>query len=362
MILRFTLLTIFLYSAIYSQTQIAVVEFQGKGVSTIEASALTDRLVLELFKTGQFTVLEREMLDKILEEQKFQLSGCTSTECLIEIGRLANVQEIVSGSVSKVGSYFSISAKLISVESGKILKVAVYDYSGQLGELLVTGMKDIAYQLTGDFTIDQAPNYDNPPSDNPVDSQKIDENGIDVFSSTNDTTVLDSKIKSFIPTLPSKTPSAKEYSYLIEGEFGFRMPDSPAPYFGKVTVASFLGKNLAIGLGFTFTESQFFPLQTDTVSQGFQYLAPDISLTYFPLENLSLRGTILWPLDGGFEDNENPQFFTDSDVRSLGWALDFGYSLLLENTRFNVTPHIKLLNLVHSTYGQIWVGVRLGYS
>ena len=145
---RFFLMLCF-SSLVFAQTQVAVVEFQGKGVSNLEASALTDRLVLELFKTNSFKVLEREMLEKILEEQKFQLSGCNSTECLIEIGRLANVQEIISGSVSKVGEVYSISARLISVESGEILKVAAFDYRGNLGNLLITGMSEIAKQLAG---------------------------------------------------------------------------------------------------------------------------------------------------------------------------------------------------------------------
>jgi len=148
MFLRLFLLTVFIFSSLFAQTQIAVVEFQANGVSQIEARALTDRLVLELFKTGEFTVLEREMLDKIIDEQKFQLSGCTSTECLIEIGRLANVQEIIAGSVSHVGSTYSISARLISIETGKIIRIASHDQRGEIDDLLTSGMKNIAIQLS----------------------------------------------------------------------------------------------------------------------------------------------------------------------------------------------------------------------
>ncbi len=130
-----------------SEVNIAVLEFKGKGVSNVEASALTDRLTLELVQTGQFEVLEREQMDKILKEQGFQMSGCVETECIVNIGVMVGVDQMVGGSVSKVGNVFSISAKLISVETGKIVGIAFYDYEGALGELLTTGMRNVASQL-----------------------------------------------------------------------------------------------------------------------------------------------------------------------------------------------------------------------
>ena len=61
-----------------AQTNVAVIPLDAKGVSEIEASVLTERLALELFRTGRFTVLERGKMDEILTEQDFQLSGCVS--------------------------------------------------------------------------------------------------------------------------------------------------------------------------------------------------------------------------------------------------------------------------------------------
>jgi len=136
-----------------AQVFVAVIEFQGKGVSTIEASALTDRLILELFQTNHFRVMEREMLDRILTEQELQTSGCTSTECLVEIGQLAGVEQVISGSISKIGNVYSISARLISVESGEILDVAYFDYKGEMGELLTNGMGQVARQLITKETV-----------------------------------------------------------------------------------------------------------------------------------------------------------------------------------------------------------------
>ena len=126
---------------------IAVLDFDGKGVTNDEASALSDRLRLELFNTMSFTVVERAMMEQILKEQGFQQSGCTTNECIVEVGRLIGVEKIAGGSISKIGSTYSVSARLVSVETGKILKIATYDFRGEIDDLLISGMKQIAIQL-----------------------------------------------------------------------------------------------------------------------------------------------------------------------------------------------------------------------
>ncbi len=131
-----------------AQTHIAVVNLKAEGVSNQESSALTGRLASELFRTGKYVVLEREMLDKILDEQKFQLSGCSTNECLVQVGQLANVQQIVGGNISKVGKVFSVDARMVDVESGIIIATAQYSIRGEIGELMLQGMKEIAQELS----------------------------------------------------------------------------------------------------------------------------------------------------------------------------------------------------------------------
>ena len=132
-----------------AQTSIAVMDFEGKGVSLIEASALTDRLRTELFQTGKYRVLEREMMDRILDEQGFQETGCVSTECIVEVGLLIGVEQMVSGSISKVGNVYSVSARIVNVETGEISKPATYNHVGDIGNLLRFGMKNTAMALAG---------------------------------------------------------------------------------------------------------------------------------------------------------------------------------------------------------------------
>jgi len=130
-----------------SSPTIAVVDFTGNNVSVGDCRALTDRLRSELFNTKYFKVIEREMMDEIIKEQGFQQSGCTTNECMVTVGKLIGVEKIVGGSISQVGNVYSVSARIVSIETGEIENTAVYDHTGNIGELLTGGMKKVAYEL-----------------------------------------------------------------------------------------------------------------------------------------------------------------------------------------------------------------------
>ncbi|MFH1251907.1 MAG: SUMF1/EgtB/PvdO family nonheme iron enzyme [bacterium] len=123
-------------------------DFEGKNVSQADASALTDRLRAELFLTGKFVVLEREKMDAILKEQAFQLSGCTSDACAVEVGQLLSVEQMVVGSISKVGQTYSVTARLVGVEKGNLMSVGTCDLKGDIGDVM-TCLSGVAGQLSG---------------------------------------------------------------------------------------------------------------------------------------------------------------------------------------------------------------------
>ena len=142
---RFLPLLIFVY-VLNGQTM-AVLEFKGKGISQTDASALSDRLNNELYKLGTYRLVERNQINEILIEQGFQQSGCTSDECVVEVGKLLGAQKMVAGSISKVGDVYSVSARIVDMQSGEIDKFANLDHEGKIGDLLKWGMEDIALQL-----------------------------------------------------------------------------------------------------------------------------------------------------------------------------------------------------------------------
>lgn len=66
-----------------------------------------DMIVTRLVNSGAFAVIERERLGAILQEQGFQLSGQVNASDVVEIGRLAGVMYLITGSVTR----FSIDEK-----------------------------------------------------------------------------------------------------------------------------------------------------------------------------------------------------------------------------------------------------------
>ncbi|MBN1622128.1 MAG: PEGA domain-containing protein [Endomicrobiales bacterium] len=109
-------------SLVYSaeKTPVAVSELSAKGVSGMEASVVSDFLRDALINTGAFQIVERSSMEQILNEQKFQMTGCTSDECAVRMGKLLNVKKMLMGSLSKLGNMYYISVRMVDVESGSI--------------------------------------------------------------------------------------------------------------------------------------------------------------------------------------------------------------------------------------------------
>ncbi|MCK4716424.1 MAG: PEGA domain-containing protein [Candidatus Marinimicrobia bacterium] len=128
---------------------IAVIDLDTQGgLTQQEAVVLTSRLRSKIVGTNAFIMLDRGRMDEILKEQGFQLTGCTSTECAVEMGRLLNVQQILAGSVGKIGKLYTIDIILIDVETAQMIKSLTRDYTGEI-EGLINLMGSIANELAG---------------------------------------------------------------------------------------------------------------------------------------------------------------------------------------------------------------------
>lgn len=128
---------------------VAVMDFEGRSVPGDEALTLTDRFRAEFSSCAGFRQVERSQMEAILREQGFQQSGCTSTECAVQTGRLLGVEKMVSGSVSKIGETWTLHARLIDVGTAEILQTAIVDQRGAVDNVLTQGMAQLAARLAG---------------------------------------------------------------------------------------------------------------------------------------------------------------------------------------------------------------------
>ena len=127
---------------------VAVLDFEGQDVGESDVKTLTERMRTEIGNTNAVRLIERKAVEKIMAEQGFQQSGCTSDECAAEVGQLLGVQFMISGSIGKMGKSYTIDAKMFSVETGETVRTKSATFEGDISGLL-TEMQILAWEITG---------------------------------------------------------------------------------------------------------------------------------------------------------------------------------------------------------------------
>ena len=138
-----------LITFLFPKEVVAVLDLAPEGLSDSEARILTQRLTSELISIDKYTIVERASMDKLLKEQQFQHSGCTDSECAVEIGQMLNADYITVGSVSKFGEVFIIDCRLINAESGEALTSSSFTTKTNQMEELLRGIKVTSKRICG---------------------------------------------------------------------------------------------------------------------------------------------------------------------------------------------------------------------
>lgn len=100
--------------------RIAVLDFQANDVSIFTAKAVSEILSTEMARLGDVSVIERAQMGNILREQGLQQTGCTDSACAVQVGKLLSARKILIGTVSHLGRLYSITARVVDVESGSV--------------------------------------------------------------------------------------------------------------------------------------------------------------------------------------------------------------------------------------------------
>lgn len=149
--------------------RIAVIDFENKtpyGQRELGTSA-SDILITELQKSGQFILLEREKVQRLLDEQHFSNSDAAEPATAAKIGRMLGVQAIVTGSVSQFGvkeegvdnivyqrrdqiADATVDIRIVDVSSGEIL---VADSGRGEAKKTITGAMGLGGRATYDVTL-----------------------------------------------------------------------------------------------------------------------------------------------------------------------------------------------------------------
>ena len=149
--------TFFLFPFLYGQFNtepgagkptVAILDFEGRGVSIQEVQTLSERMRTEIGNTNAVRLIERKAVNKIMEEQGLQQSGCTTDECASEVGQLLGVQYMISGAIGLLCKIYTIDAKMFSVETGEAVNTKSVSHDGDISGLLLE-MQILSWEIVG---------------------------------------------------------------------------------------------------------------------------------------------------------------------------------------------------------------------
>jgi len=103
---------------------ITVLPFSTTKLSESESKLFIDFISNYVHKTEKFEVIDPTQRETILNEIQFSLSGCTTEDCQLEVGRMLSANQIIVGSVGSIGKIYILNMKIIEVETGKTLSTA----------------------------------------------------------------------------------------------------------------------------------------------------------------------------------------------------------------------------------------------
>jgi curli biogenesis system outer membrane secretion channel CsgG len=113
-----------------AKPRLTVRAFENKTDEKIPASAITEMMTTELYKSGLFSLMEREKLDYVADEIRLGQSGLMDSSTAPELGKVKGAQYTMTGAVT------------------------VYHYHAEGGVLIVPGIAGGAAARTAYVTLD----------------------------------------------------------------------------------------------------------------------------------------------------------------------------------------------------------------
>ena len=120
-----------------------------RGFYSDERVILANDFLGALHRTGHFDIVDREDMSAILEELKFQASDLADEEEVVELGGMVGVDLFVTCTVKSVEGLYQITARLISVETGRVEKIVSRRCLAKV-DFLTAMFNEVAFDLAGE--------------------------------------------------------------------------------------------------------------------------------------------------------------------------------------------------------------------
>lgn len=97
---------------------------------------VTEKVIERLVASGRYLVLDRANVQSVLKEREFQYSGLVSDAEVSQAGKYLGADQVVVIKIENLEGTYFVSARMIEVETGVILRQASAEGEGKLPVLL----------------------------------------------------------------------------------------------------------------------------------------------------------------------------------------------------------------------------------
>lgn len=150
----FCLIATFLCCIVIAKAQgvsVGIINFKaGVGLTQQDIDGVSAIFTTYIINPSEYTLVERNQIDKIIEEQKLQRSNLTDSD-MVRVGKIMNLSFIIIGDINLVMGEYNIDVRLINVEDGNIVATEGASWSSGMSYREV--MQKIAERLKSKITI-----------------------------------------------------------------------------------------------------------------------------------------------------------------------------------------------------------------
>ena len=130
--------------------RLAVLEFSSDGISEPIRSLLTDQFRLNLRKLRMYEVLDGSMTNQveIFYPGEEVYGECKSKGCIMELGKMLNVNYIIAGSITELKDEYFVKGRLYSIDMQQEVRGFSMENITALDSIKLE-MKKLAYNVSG---------------------------------------------------------------------------------------------------------------------------------------------------------------------------------------------------------------------
>lgn len=145
------LFSLFIFQSAFGEAKLKVAVLDatiGNGVETNASAIVADTINEQFVKSGRYIAIDRAYISKIQAEKKFQLSGEVNSADVKELGALFGAQYICVANVSKLGSTYTVSARMIDVTTAQVISQESAKQKGVI-DVLFDVAEEVGSKLVG---------------------------------------------------------------------------------------------------------------------------------------------------------------------------------------------------------------------